>query len=271
MARMTQPAPKHRPGEQRPGETLRVGALARLTVRTLHYYDEIGLVRPVRAASGHRLYDRAAVERLYRVQLMRALGYSLAEAGAALERTDWDPADLARRAVAGLDARLADQHRLRDRLAATVTDPSLHDDLPYILTTLEELTMTDTVRRRIPTLVYRDVGAAHDWLVRTFGFEPGRVDVDPAGVAVHAEVTAGDGVIWLHRVAPEFGLDSPQTLGAETAGISVIVDDVDAHHARSLAEGARIRYAPVDQPYGYREYAALDLDDRLWAFLTPIG
>ena len=44
-------------------ETLKVGELARrtgLTVRTLHHYDEIGLVRPsLRTDSGHRLYTAA--------------------------------------------------------------------------------------------------------------------------------------------------------------------------------------------------------------------
>lgn len=62
-------------------ETCKVGALARalgLTVRTLHHYDQIGLVRPsTRTSSGHRLYDHADVERLYQVLALRQLGLGL--------------------------------------------------------------------------------------------------------------------------------------------------------------------------------------------------
>ena len=50
------------------GQTWKVGALARatgLTVRTLHYYDEIGLLPPsARLTGGHRLYDAADAARL---------------------------------------------------------------------------------------------------------------------------------------------------------------------------------------------------------------
>lgn len=60
---------------------LRVGRLAELTgltVRALHHYDELGLVRPShRTAAGYRLYDDADVERLYRVIALRQLGLPL--------------------------------------------------------------------------------------------------------------------------------------------------------------------------------------------------
>ncbi len=60
---------------------LTVGEVARLTgvtVRTLHHYDEIGLVPASdRTDAGHRRYDRAAVERLQEVLFYRALDFSL--------------------------------------------------------------------------------------------------------------------------------------------------------------------------------------------------
>src|SRR4051812_20077959 len=59
----------------------RVGDLARmtgLTVRTLHHYEEIGLLAAAaRTESGHRLYDEASVERLYRICVLRNLGIPL--------------------------------------------------------------------------------------------------------------------------------------------------------------------------------------------------
>ena len=58
-------------------EGRRVGELAAatgLTVRALHYYEEIGLlVASGRTGSGHRRYADADVERLYRICLLRRL------------------------------------------------------------------------------------------------------------------------------------------------------------------------------------------------------
>lgn len=66
-----------------------VGELARLTgvtVRALHHYDEIGLVRPSeRTAAGYRLYDDADVLRLHQVLLFRELGLPLDEIAAAID------------------------------------------------------------------------------------------------------------------------------------------------------------------------------------------
>lgn len=75
--------------------TWKVGELADaagVTVRTLHHFDEIGLLRPSRSASGHRLYTDADVSRLYQVLALRDLGLSLREVAASL---DGDPGDLA--------------------------------------------------------------------------------------------------------------------------------------------------------------------------------
>jgi uncharacterized glyoxalase superfamily protein PhnB len=83
-------------------------------------------------------------------------------------------------------------------------------------------------------------------------------------------VQGGDGVIWLHRVSPGFGLASPKSLGAATGMLAVMVDDVDAHHARVRAAGARVDYAPTDQPYGVREYGARGPEGELWAFMSPL-
>jgi DNA-binding transcriptional MerR regulator len=64
-------------------EPLTVGRLAELagvTVRTLHHYDEIGLVRPSqRSAAGYRVYSAADAERLRQVLVYRRLGFGLRE------------------------------------------------------------------------------------------------------------------------------------------------------------------------------------------------
>jgi DNA-binding transcriptional MerR regulator len=58
----------------------RVAGLAGVTVRALHHYDEIGLVRPsARTAAGYRAYSASDVERLRDVLAYRRLGFGLRE------------------------------------------------------------------------------------------------------------------------------------------------------------------------------------------------
>lgn len=54
-----------------------VSTFTGLTIRTLHYYDEIGLVSPKRAPNGHRCYSYADLIRLYEVKLLKQTGLSL--------------------------------------------------------------------------------------------------------------------------------------------------------------------------------------------------
>jgi len=89
---------------------------------------------------------------------------------------------------------------------------------------------------------------------------------DEAGKAVHGEVRAGAAAIWLHRVTSEHGL---AVADAQSSGLVVYVDDVDAHFTRAQSAGARIDAEPVDQPYGQREYGARDPEGHRWWFATP--
>ncbi len=214
------------------------------------------------------------MRRLYRICLLRRAGLALEEIGQALDEPGWDLGHALRRHLELLDDRLAGGALLRRRLADMLVSlgrdvPPTSDDL---FAAMEEMgAMDGAVQRRISILVYEDIPATQAHLVDVLGMGSGRLDYDDEGRCVHGKVDAGDGVIWLHRVAPEFGLAFPRTLGATTGATAVIVDDVDAHHARAAARGANVRYAPVDQPYGYREWSALDPEGGLWSFMAPLG
>ena len=126
------------------------------------------------------------------------------------------------------------------------------------------------VQRRISVLVCADIQEEFDFLVRVFGLGPGEITRSEDGTAQHGEIQAGDGVIWLHPESQEFGLASPRSTSAATAMMVIMVDDVDAHYRHAKEQGATIRYKPVDQPYGYREYSALDAEGTLWSFMKPL-
>ncbi len=258
------------------GNLIRVGDLASaagLTVRALHHYEEIGLLSPsARTPAGHRLYGPGSVDRLYRITRLRRLGLSLEQIGSALDDPNWSLVGALRHHASAVDTQIAGLTALRTGVTAVLadvdaaTDPT--NDLLEVITTMA--TLESPLRRRISILVYHDLPAAHAYLTHVFGFTPGEITLDPDGNAVHAELYAGDGVIWLHPETETFGLASPQTLGRATATMAVMVDDVDEHHRLVKAKGGQIVYGPVDQPYGYREYSVRDCEGALWSFMKEL-
>ncbi|MGR3936139.1 MerR family transcriptional regulator [Streptomyces sp. BRA346] len=69
-----------------------VAGFAGVTVRTLHHYDEIGLLRPsTRSTAGHRRYDDADLDRLQSILFYRELGFPLDEVAVLLDDPDADP------------------------------------------------------------------------------------------------------------------------------------------------------------------------------------
>lgn len=62
-----------------------------VSVRTLHHYDAIGLLKPAQVTeAGYRLYDEAALERLYLILLFRELGFRLKDTRGILDAPDFD-------------------------------------------------------------------------------------------------------------------------------------------------------------------------------------
>ena len=128
--------------------------------------------------------------------------------------------------------------------------------------------MTATTQRIVTILVYAEIEAAHDFLVDAFGFSSGGIHRDGDDQVAHGEVLLDGEAIWLHPVSPDDGLRGAAELGSVTGMLNVFVPDVDAHHARSVAAGAKILFPPTEQPYGQREYGVLDLEGRIWSFAT---
>ena len=65
--------------------------VAGVSVRTLHHYDEIGLLSPAeRSDKGYRYYQKAELFRLQQIMFYKTLGYELAEVKGILDKEDFD-------------------------------------------------------------------------------------------------------------------------------------------------------------------------------------
>ncbi|MGW6863886.1 MerR family transcriptional regulator [Streptomyces sp. NPDC054904] len=85
-----------------------VAGFAGVTVRTLHHYDEVGLLSPSsRSGAGHRRYDDADLDRLQRILFYRELGFPLDEVAVLLDDPDSDPEEHLRRQHSLLSDRIA--------------------------------------------------------------------------------------------------------------------------------------------------------------------
>lgn len=84
-----------------------IGAVARLagvSIRTLHHYDEIGLLTPGgRSDSGYRLYRDHDLERLQQILLLRELGMGLDEVARVLDDPAYDRLEALRQQRTRLD------------------------------------------------------------------------------------------------------------------------------------------------------------------------
>ncbi len=117
-----------------------------------------------------------------------------------------------------------------------------------------------------------------DWLCDAFDFEVKLKVEGDNGRIEHSELTYGDGVIMVSEerigAASKWGVDLKSPLsagGANTQGMMMYVDDVDAHCAKARAAGARIVDEPTVHDYGEdywadRSYGAVDPEGHFWWF-----
>lgn len=123
----------------------------------------------------------------------------------------------------------------------------------------------------VPTLRYRDVAAAIDWLCNAFGFERQLVVDDADGGVRYAELTFGTGMVMVGPVEGA-GTDAtdapPAESGAETQVCYLFVADAAGHCARAKAAGAEIVLDIDDEESRGRGYSCRDPEGHVWTFGT---
>ncbi len=97
-----------------------VSELTGVSVRTLHYYDEIGLLAPDRSRAGYRLYTDTDLIRLQQILIGRSLGLALEDIRRALDDPNFDAPAALRRQRDQLLARVSETHRMIASIDATL-------------------------------------------------------------------------------------------------------------------------------------------------------
>jgi uncharacterized glyoxalase superfamily protein PhnB len=124
----------------------------------------------------------------------------------------------------------------------------------------------------VPTVRYRDVPAAIDWLCEAFGFEEHRVVAGQSGGLQYAELTFGGGMVMVAPVEQsaigKLMVQPREIGGVETQICYLFVGDARAHHARAKAAGADILLDIQDQANGGRGYSCRDPEGHIWNFGT---
>ncbi len=137
-----------------------VAKLAGVSVRALHHYDEIGLLRPSgRSEAGYRLYEQQDLQQLQQVLFFKELGFPLEE----ITRIVGDPAfDL--RAALRMQRQLLTERATRVQALIQAVDSALESIEQGTVMTKEEMFEVfgdfdpDEVRGRGPRAVGPDRG-----------------------------------------------------------------------------------------------------------------
>jgi DNA-binding transcriptional MerR regulator len=133
---------------------LKVGELARragVSIRTLHHYDAIGLLRPSFGGGGQqRLYGAKEIARLQHIRLLQSLGLTLEEVGASLDDPNCSILGTVERQLDRLDGEIDTASRLRTRLE-DIAKTLRSAEIPSVETLLQTMeTMTEMEKHYTP-------------------------------------------------------------------------------------------------------------------------
>jgi DNA-binding transcriptional MerR regulator len=121
--------------------------LAGVTVRSLHHYDRLGLLKPRRTAAGYRLYSLHDLERLEQIVALKFLGIPLKQIGTLFncEARSLPQALLTQRRVLEEKRRLLDNAISAIREAEQATRPGERPDSAVLKKIIEVIEMQDNM------------------------------------------------------------------------------------------------------------------------------
>jgi PhnB protein len=121
-----------------------------------------------------------------------------------------------------------------------------------------------------PYLTVNDAARAIDYYKRAFGAQEVMRMEAPGGKIGHAEIKIGDSIIMMADEMPGSGSRAPKSLGGNTAGIFLYVEDVDAVFKQAVSAGAQAEAQPADMFWGDRYGKLTDPFGHSWSVATHI-
>ena len=112
----------------------------------------------------------------------------------------------------------------------------------------------------LPHIIYRNLPAAIEWLSKAFGFQEHYRYGEPSGAQLHL----GNAYIMVRSARPNDATAEPGS--AQTASLTVFVEDVEAHFRQAKSAGVKIVEELHEVMYGERQYGVEDLEGHRWLF-----
>jgi PhnB protein len=126
----------------------------------------------------------------------------------------------------------------------------------------------DCVRAVIPMLVCRDAASEIDFCKTVFGAVELSRRADADGTVLHATLTIGEAMIFVHGEVPTLGSCPPQPDGSSSVVIYVYLEDVDRVIDQAVAAGAKVLIPVTNAFWGDRVGRIVDPSGHVWNVAT---
>ena len=143
-----------------------ISDLTGISVRTLHYYDEIGLFKPTdKSEAGYRLYDDKALETLQQILFFREFDISLKKIKAVIENPALEKNQILQMQRKMLVAEKERMERLITRIDRILKGDNEMDFAVFSRTEIEEMfrTMLENMPENMKELSIKEFGSIEQW------------------------------------------------------------------------------------------------------------
>ena len=143
-----------------------ISALTGISVRTLHYYDEIGLLKPTKkSGAGYRLYDDKALETLQQILFFREFDVPLKEIKAVMDNPVLERNQILQMQRKMLAAKKERMERLINSIDDILRGNNKMDFAIFSKTEVEEMfqTMIDHMPENMKNLAVKEFGSVEEW------------------------------------------------------------------------------------------------------------
>jgi len=127
---------------------------------------------------------------------------------------------------------------------------------------------SDCVRAVIPMLVCRDAASEIDFCKTAFSAVELSRRAEADGTVVHATLTIGEAILFIHGESPALASSAPLLDGSSSVVIYVYLEDVDRVIDRAVAAGATVLMPVTNAFWGDRVGRIIDPSGHVWNVAT---